>query len=358
MKEDITIRKQFASRLIKWQKQYGRHGLPWQGREPYLVWLSEIMLQQTQVRTVLDYYPRFVASFPTVHALAAAHEDQVLGLWQGLGYYSRARNLHKAAKQIVTEFAGQFPSTRIQLQTLCGVGRSTAAAIAAFCFNERETILDGNVKRVLCRLLALDGDLNNKFFEQQLWHAAESLLPEKTEDIPTYIQGLMDLGAMICKRSKPICTACPMSDICLVKADNLVSQLPRKKKAVAVKDISLYWLVLRNRQNGALLLHKRPAKGIWGGLWCVPCLDSLAALDNLVTELELTCDDLHEGIEISHRLTHRQLHIVPFTAQTSFKANLEVILPTAEWVLPQNLSDYGIPKPLKNYLDQVTNSLF
>lgn len=134
--------------------------------------------------------------------------------------------------------------------------------------------------------------------------------------------------------------------------------MPRKKKAVAVKDISLYWLVLRNRQNGALLLHKRPAKGIWGGLWCVPCLDSLATLDNLVAELDLTCDDLHEGIEISHRLTHRQLHIVPFTAQTSFKTNLEVILPNAEWVLPQNLSDYGIPKPLKNYLDQVTNSLF
>ncbi|EFE50900.1 A/G-specific adenine glycosylase [Neisseria elongata subsp. glycolytica ATCC 29315] len=220
----------FADRLIHWQKQHGRHNLPWHSRDPYRVWLSEIMLQQTQVATVAGYYPRFLAAFPTVSALAAAAEDDVLALWQGLGYYSRARNLHKAAKQIMADFGGQFPTERAELEKLCGVGRSTAAAVAAFTFHKRETILDGNVKRVLCRVFAQDGDPQNKKFEHTLWTLAESLLPPQNANMPAYTQGLMDLGATVCKRSNPACPACPMSDICQAKAQGRTAELPRKKR--------------------------------------------------------------------------------------------------------------------------------
>lgn len=219
----------FSARLIAWQHRHGRHHLPWQVREPYLVWLSEIMLQQTQVATVLDYYPRFTTRFPTVQALAAAPQDEVLSLWQGLGYYSRARNLHKAAQQVVSGFGGVFPSSRRELETLCGVGRSTAAAIAAFAFHQREAILDGNVKRVLCRVFARDGNPADKKFENQLWALAESLLPSEQENMPAYTQGLMDLGATVCKRSKPLCGKCPMAEICQAKAQNRTAVLPRKK---------------------------------------------------------------------------------------------------------------------------------
>ncbi len=347
----------FAQRLVLWQKQFGRHGLPWHSRDPYRVWLSEIMLQQTQVSTVLNYYPRFVTAFPDVYALAAADEDEVLGLWQGLGYYSRARNLHKAAKQVVNEFGGEFPRDRLHLQMLCGVGRSTAAAIAAFCFNARESILDGNVKRVLCRVFALDGDLNAKSFEQLLWQTAESLLPQEGKDMPAYIQGLMDLGATICKRSKPVCTACPMGDICLARAQDRIALLPRKKTKVAVKDMPMYWLVMRD-QSGSIFLSKRPTNGIWGGLWCVPCADSLTALYQLAALFDLPADDLNADGEFLHRLTHRQLHIFPYHAQMSVSLHRNLQGITGEWVSPQHLADYGIPKPLHNYLNHFQGLLF
>jgi A/G-specific adenine glycosylase len=349
--------KSFALRLVFWQKEYGRHGLPWQTREPYQVWLSEIMLQQTQVSTVLNYYPRFVAAFPDVQALAAADEDEVLGLWQGLGYYRRARNLHKAAKQVVSQFSGQFPHNRLQLQSLCGVGRSTAAAIAAFCFNARETILDGNVKRVLCRVFALDGHPTNKTFEQLLWRTAESLLPEDAADMPAYIQGLMDLGATVCKRTNPICATCPMSDICLARAQNRISELPRKKTATTVKNLVLFWLIIRNAE-GALFLHKRNAKGIWGGLWCVPCLDSMQQLYALAAEFGLTANELNEGAEISHRLTHRQLQILPFSALINAESSVNSLSIAGKWVLPENLADYGLPRPLHAYLSAAQGLLF
>ena len=219
----------FARRLINWQRQHGRHDLPWQVKDPYCVWLSEIMLQQTQVATVLDYYPRFLAKFPTVQSLAAAPQDEVLSLWAGLGYYSRARNLHKAAQQVVGQFGGIFPSERKDLETLCGVGRSTAAAISAFAFNRRETILDGNVKRVLCRVFAQDGNPQDKKFENVLWALAESLLPSENADMPAYTQGLMDLGATVCKRTKPLCHQCPMADICEARKQNRIDEPARKK---------------------------------------------------------------------------------------------------------------------------------
>ena len=358
----------FSERLIRWQKQYGRHHLPWQVQNPYCVWLSEIMLQQTQVATVLDYYPRFLEKFPTVQALAAAPQDEVLSLWAGLGYYSRARNLHKAAQQVVGQFGGTFPSERKDLETLCGVGRSTAAAICAFAFNRRETILDGNVKRVLCRVFARDGNPQDKKFENSLWTLAESLLPSENADMPAYTQGLMDLGATVCKRTKPLCHQCPMADICEAKKQNRIAKLPRKKTALEVQTLPLYWLIVRN-QDGAILLEKRPAKGIWGGLYCVPCFETLnetyACAEKLGIFSECAVspwDDLSEQPALTHRLTHRLLMITPFEAQISSPDTL----PRSEnaskdnrfWVKPENLADYGLPKPLADYLKQRQQALF
>ena len=346
----------FSRRLIAWQRQHGRHHLPWQVREPYRVWLSEIMLQQTQVATVLDYYPRFIARFPDVAALAAAPQDDVLNLWAGLGYYSRARNLHKAAKQVVHDFGGVFPPQRQALETLCGVGRSTAAAIAAFAFHEREAILDGNVKRVLCRVFAQEGNLADKKFEQALWALAESLLPPENKNMPAYTQGLMDLGATVCKRSKPLCAQCPMADGCLAKAQNRIADLPRKKEAAEVKTLPLYWLLLRNRK-GALLLEKRPQKGIWGGLYCVPCFESLSDLHRFAAQHGIASDGLEEAAALTHRLTHRLLLITPFAGRTDRPSESQ---PEGKglWLLESEWADYGLPKPLQDYLRRAQGDLF
>ena len=344
----------FADRLIHWQKQHGRHNLPWHSRDPYRVWLSEIMLQQTQVATVASYYPRFLAAFPTVSTLAAAAEDDVLALWQGLGYYSRARNLHKAAKQIMADFGGQFPAERTELEKLCGVGRSTAAAVAAFAFHKRETILDGNVKRVLCRVFAQDGDPQDKKFEHTLWTLAESLLPPENTEMPAYTQGLMDLGATVCKRSNPACPACPMSDICQAKAQGRTAELPRKKTAAEVKTLPLYWLIWHD-ENGALLLEKRPAKGIWGGLYCTPCFDSLQALHDFAARHGLTAEDLTELPPLTHRLTHRMLLITPFAVAGKRPSET---LSDGLRVMPEKLADYGLPKPLAVWLAEKQPALF
>lgn len=342
----------FARRLIRWQRQHGRHNLPWQTDDPYRIWLSEIMLQQTQVATVLDYYPRFIAAFPNVTALAQAEEDQVLRLWAGLGYYSRARNLHHAARQIVRDHGGRFPKSRQALQQLKGIGRSTAAAIAAFAYQEQETILDGNVKRLLCRVFALDGNPADKNFETELWTLAESLLPEQRADMRAYTQGLMDLGATICRRSKPDCMSCPMQDICLAKAQNRQHELPRKKTAAAVKQQSLYWLDIR-RPDGAVLLYKRPEKGIWAGLYCLPTFESAAQLHRFAAACGLAPETLIEDPAINHRLTHRQLEILPFRAEGPLKPFRLPEQPAGLiWVQAEQLTDYGLPKPLAKYLQQ------
>ncbi|ULJ70106.1 A/G-specific adenine glycosylase [Wielerella bovis] len=332
---------EFSQRLIAWQKQHGRHHLPWQVSDPYCIWLSEIMLQQTQVATVLDYYPRFIAAFPTVQDLAAAEQDQVLQLWAGLGYYSRARNLHHAAQQIVQQFGGQFPTQRIELEKLKGVGRSTAAAIAAFAFRQPETILDGNVKRVLCRVFAKDGDPANKKFEQELWTHAETLLPDNHAEMPVYTQGLMDLGATICTRSQARCNICPMRDMCQAYAQNRVAELPRKKTAVAVKQQTLFWLIAQH-ENGSIWLEKRPQRGIWAGLYCVPTFATLADLNDYI--------GTHDGEElptITHRLTHRLLEIIPY--RVAFSGSLK----HGKWVAPHDLADYGLPKPLNELLHNI-----
>jgi A/G-specific adenine glycosylase len=247
----------FASKLIAWQRRHGRRDLPWQGvRDPYRVWLSEVMLQQTQVSAVLPYYERFLARFPDAHALAAAHQDEVLKLWSGLGYYARARNLHAAAKVISRD---GFPKEASAILRLPGVGRSTAAAIAAFAFGERAAILDGNVKRVLARHFGVEG-------EKRQWALAESLLPRR--GIETYTQALMDLGALICGRTSPRCTECPLARDCHARSKGLVDRLPSPRRRPSLPVRKVTWHVLRH--GAEVLLERRPAEGLWGGLWVFP----------------------------------------------------------------------------------------
>jgi A/G-specific adenine glycosylase len=275
----------FAANLIGWQRQHGRRNLPWQNtRDPYRIWLSEVMLQQTQVSAVIPYYERFLAKYPTVQALGAASEDEVLQLWSGLGYYARGRNLHKAAVEIAKN---GFPKTAETIAELPGVGRSTAAAIAVFAFGERAAILDGNVKRVLSRCFGLEGAAD-------LWARAECELPKR--GIEAYTQGLMDLGATVCKRV-PECTTCPVKAGCVARKTGRIAELPapRVKKALPWRQAS--WFVFI--QQGKILLERRPSPGIWGGLWCFP--ERRPAGCRVKRKLPL----------IEHGFTHFRLRIQP-----------------------------------------------
>ncbi len=256
----------FSARVIAWQRTQGRHDLPWQGiRDPYRVWLSEIMLQQTQVVTAVDYYRRFLARFPDVASLAAAPLEAVLEAWAGLGYYARARNLHRCAQAVVAR-GGEFPHAPAELAALPGIGRTTAAAIAAFAFGARAAILDGNVKRVLARCFAVDGFPGTPRVERELWALAEALLPET--GIETYTQGLMDLGAGPCRRRQPFCPACPLYDVCQARLQGRQAELPapRPSKRLPEREASLAVV-----SDGArVLLERRPAMGLWGGLLALP----------------------------------------------------------------------------------------
>ena len=287
-----------ASAVITWQRQHGRHGLPWQGtRDAYRVWLSEVMLQQTQVSTVLGYYARFLERFPDVQALAGAPLDDVLALWSGLGYYSRARNMHRCAQAVVAEHGGRFPASSALLATLPGIGRSTAAAIAAFCFGERAAILDGNVKRVLTRALGFAGDLSSSAEEKRLWAEAESLLPAR--DVDVYTQGLMDLGATVCSTRQPACLLCPLASMCMAHAAGTPERFPVKTKRLkrGQRQHALLWL----RQGEQLLLQQRPEKGVWAGLWSLPEFDSAQALEDRVASWPGRGEWLPA---IEHALTH------------------------------------------------------
>src|SRR5215510_12035496 len=256
-----------AAKLIAWQKRHGRHDLPWQGtRDPYAIWLSEIMLQQTQVATVIPYYLRFLARFPDVRQLAAAPLDEVMRLWSGLGYYSRARNLHRAAGIIAAEHGGRFPRRFEAVAALPGVGRSTAAAICVFAYGQRHAILDGNVKRVLARQRGVKGYAGEKKVADRLWQEAEDLLPRRS--VEAYTQGLMDLGATVCTRSRPRCPAYPVHTSCVAHHRGWVGKLPapRPRKRLPHKRTIMLALV----RAGEVLLEKRPPSGVWGGMWCLP----------------------------------------------------------------------------------------
>jgi A/G-specific adenine glycosylase len=336
----------FAKRLVDWQRVHGRHDLPWQNtRDPYRVWLSEIMLQQTQVVTVMGYYQRFLTAFPDVHALAAAHLDQVLGLWSGLGYYSRARNLHACAQQVVSEFAGVFPQRVEQLQTLKGIGPSTAAAIASLCFEQRVAILDGNVKRVLTRHQGFALDLSSSANEKKLQAVADACLPLKEADMPSYTQGIMDLGATLCTRSAPACMRCPVNADCMAFAGGNPGDYPVKTRKIKRSSQSL-WLLCATTHDGEVCLQQRPAKGVWAGLFTQPLFDSAEQLQAVVPER------LHSQLRWApafvHVLTHKDLHL--HTCYLDIKAPLK--LGEGSWYKAGQWQVMGLPAPVRQLLSQ------
>jgi len=304
-----------SGRIVGWQQSHGRSELPWQNtQDPYRVWLSEVMLQQTQVSTVLGYFARFLERFPTVLALAAGTEDEVFALWSGLGYYSRARNMHRCAQDVVTRFGGEFPRTAAELQTLPGIGRSTAAAIAAFCFGERVAILDGNVKRVLTRVLGFDGDLSSAAQERALWDEATELLPSATRPtaIARYTQGLMDLGATVCLPRKPSCIICPVNDLCAARQEGAPEKYPVKTRKLR-RSAHSFWMLQARDAMGRVWLEKRPSRGIWAGLYCLPIFESREALlEGLLPEDR---ESARDDAAFLHVLTHKDLHLHPVTVE-------------------------------------------
>ena len=305
----------FAVRLIEWQGKHGRHGLPWQqSRDPYSVWLSEIMLQQTQVASVIPYYRRFLARFPDIANLAAAGEDEVLAHWSGLGYYSRARNLQRAARVMVERHGGSFPRDFARILELPGIGRSTAAAIAVFAFGERRAILDGNVKRVLARYFAVGGYPGATATEAILWQWAEHLLPDAGIEI--YTQALMDLGATVCTRSAPRCGQCPVREDCLAHRQGRQMDLPHARPRKALPERSTVMLLLL--RQGDIFLEKRPPTGIWAGMWSFPETDGVEDMQRHCRERFGFETELHEPLPaLRHSFTHFHLAIRPQLVQVT-----------------------------------------
>ena len=332
---------------MAWQRSHGRSTLPWQNtQDPYRVWLSEVMLQQTQVSTVMGYFARFLERFPTVQALAAGSEDEVLGLWSGLGYYSRARNMHRCAQEVSARFGGIFPRTAAELATLPGIGRSTAAAIAAFCFGERVAILDGNVKRVLTRVLAFEGDLASSVQEKALWAMATELLPPAAQRraIAAYTQGLMDLGATVCLPRKPSCMICPASELCAGRREGAPERFPVKTRKLR-RGAQSWWMLKAFDAAGRVWLEKRPSRGIWAGLYCLPVYESRASLlDELAPDVRPAARD---DPAFLHVLTHKDLYLhpvsVPYEAECA---------PTdsGRWFGAVEWSALGLPAPVRKLL--------
>ncbi len=358
--------------MVEWQKQHGRNDLPWQNtRDPYRVWLSEIMLQQTQVATVRGYFARFLERFPTAHDLASASQDDVMGLWSGLGYYTRARNLHRCAQAVVQEHGGSFPRTTAVLATLPGIGRSTAAAIASLCFGERTAILDANVKRVLTRVLAFDADLATAAAERDLWSAANALLPEgphASRDMPRYTQGLMDLGATVCSVRSPNCPACPVQTLCAGRSGGDPIRYPVRTRKLRRSSQSL-WLLWLLRADGAVYLSQRPTPGVWAGLYCLPLFDSLEQLQSALHDAlaavgpAVELGQLETLTPFLHVLTHKDLHLHPVRLHLDAPDGLQVPLglqapvsPEAlglngRWIAAGDWPALGLPAPIRKLLE-------
>ena len=343
----MSVLHPFTDRLIRWQKLSGRHDLPWQNtRDPYRIWLSEIMLQQTQVATVIPYYLRFLEAYPDVLVLAAAPTDDVLALWAGLGYYARARNLHRCAQAIAAVHGGIFPKTAAQLAELPGIGRSTAAAIAAFAFGQRGAILDGNVKRVLCRQFGIDGFPGSAPVEQRLWALAEALLPES--DIEVYTQGIMDLGATLCTRGKPRCGECPMAEDCVAKRDGRQGELPAARPRPALPERSADYALITDGQR--ILLERRPGSGLWGGLLVPPEGEASAVL----ARLSLHAETMRALPPLKHTFTHFRLTLQPILCRVASSAALGE--PGMQWVELASAPDAGVPTPIRKLLRLVASA--
>ena len=346
----MTPTKSFGDTVVVWQKKHGRHDLPWQNtQDPYAVWLSEIMLQQTQVVTVREYFARFMARFPTVAELAAAHQDEVLGLWSGLGYYSRARNMHRAAQDVVALHGGVFPRDSETLQTLPGIGRSTAAAVASLCFGEPIAILDGNVKRVLTRYLGFKDDLASSRVEKELWAIAQTMLPQRDvkQAMPRYTQGVMDLGATVCTPKKPQCIQCPVGDACVAKAEGQPEAYPVKTRKLKRTSEQL-WLLHAVSRQGDVWLMQRPQTGVWAGLYCLPVFESFDAL--LAVLLAKYHAQLEEGAVLKHVLTHKDLHLHPVQLVLPSPVTLGAAMGDGQWVTQADWPALGLPAPIRKLL--------
>ncbi|WP_310626376.1 A/G-specific adenine glycosylase [Limnohabitans sp.] len=340
----------FGTTVVAWQKKHGRHDLPWQNtQDPYAVWLSEIMLQQTQVTTVRDYFARFMARFPTVADLAVAHQDEVLGLWSGLGYYSRARNMHRAAQEVVALHGGVFPRSAESLQTLPGIGRSTAAAVASLCFGEPIAILDGNVKRVLTRYLGFKENLASSRVEKELWAIAQTLLPQcdVTQSMPRYTQGVMDLGATVCTPKKPQCGQCPVANACVAKREGQTENYPIKTHELKRTSEQL-WLLQAQTTNGDVWLMQRPQTGVWAGLYCLPVFQSFEALQAALPAKYRV--HLQEAAVFKHVLTHKDLHVHPVALTLPSPVKLGVSMGEGQWVLQADWPALGLPAPVRKLL--------
>ena len=348
----------FSKNLLNWFKQHGRTTLPWQQEQtPYRVWISEIMLQQTQVNTVIPYYEKFMESFPTVDKLAQADEDSVLHHWTGLGYYARARNLHKAAKVIHGELNNVLPTSVDGLCELSGIGRSTAGAILSLGSKQRAVILDGNVKRVLCRYHCIESWPDQSKTQKQLWQIAEQYTPKKS--CPEYTQAIMDLGATLCTRSKPACSICPLKDGCQAFKEDRSAEFPHRKpkKKLPVKTIQM--LMLKTHDTNKVLLEKRPPQGIWGGLWSFP---ELASDANPIDFLKLhginkaKQSNLKTWDEIRHTFSHFHLDITPIALNLDQEHSSIMEDQRWHWYNLESPTELGLASPVKNLLNKLSET--
>jgi A/G-specific adenine glycosylase len=354
----ILSGEQFAQRLLAWFEAYGRHALPWQtNMTPYRVWVSEVMLQQTQVATVIPYYERFMARFPDVHSLADATQDEVLHLWTGLGYYARARNLQACAMAVVAEHGGEFPHTLEDMTALPGIGRSTAGAILAISRGQRQPILDGNVKRVLARVFGIGGDPGSAAVIAQLWAQSESCTP--ATNVGAYTQAIMDLGATVCTRSRPACTVCPMNTVCIAALEGRQAELPGAKPKRVRPSRQATLLIAQRGFNGssAVLVERRPATGLWGGLWSPPQFETeseaIAWCHSRIGEARVDAGTL---APIDHAFTHFDLRLNPLRVRCELSSQVREggdLL----WYRLESPPRIGLPQPIAQLFERLRMSL-
>ncbi|MDP2825198.1 MAG: A/G-specific adenine glycosylase [Sulfuritalea sp.] len=337
----------FSDRLIRWHKRHGRHDMPWQNTtDPYRVWLSEIMLQQTQVATAIPYYLRFLQRFPQLANLAVAPVEDVMALWSGLGYYARARNLHACAQAVITRHGGRFPRDPKLIAQLPGIGRSTANSIATFCFGAHAPILDGNVKRVLCRACGIEGFPGSSAVGKRLWAVAAELMPARHGAI--YNQAQMDLGAMVCTRTKPRCEACPLEELCVARASGRIAELPTPKPPRTIPQRHATLLVLLDDER--VLLETRPPAGIWGGLLSLPELPEGAEAQEWA-ERHFACRvaAVSPAPTLDHAFSHFRLHIAPLVL--SVTSNQAAMEPGWQWLDLAATAQAALPTPIRRILD-------
>ena len=338
-----------APQLLTWWDKHGRKDLPWQqGRTPYRVWVSEIMLQQTRVETVTAYFERFMAAFPDAAALAGASEDEVLALWAGLGYYSRAHNLLKTARIIVEQHSGKLPRSFDQLTALPGIGRSTAGAILAQAYGQPQAILDGNARRVLARVYAIEGWPGKAAVSKKLWRLAESNTP--TERARDYTQAIMDLGATVCLRRRPRCNACPVVEGCRARTLGLTAEIPASRPPT-IRPLRHRAMIVAQRPDGAVLLCRRPPSGIWAGLWSLPDLaEKESAEDWCLRVLNCSPQHLDELPPLRHGFSHFELEIRPVHVRLGTVGN--GIQEEGRWLWHDGAKGVGLPAPIRRLLDQ------